>query len=108
MPKIASCTQVGEVSHDRVARTAAGHRQADADIRHHRRSPCENVQVQAIDSDSLPNRRGSVTHCHRPLVLRTRTTITYRFSISSSGRLWPFLNRENSGFLVTKLAALAA
>jgi len=26
--------------------------------------------------------------------LRTRTTITYRFSISSSGRLWPFLNRE--------------
>ena len=26
--------------------------------------------------------------------LRTRKTITYRFSISSSGRLWPFLNRE--------------
>jgi len=27
-------------------------------------------------------------------VSRPRKTITYRFSISSSGRLWPFLNRE--------------
>ena len=26
--------------------------------------------------------------------LRTPKKITYRFSISSSGRLWPFLNRE--------------
>jgi len=26
--------------------------------------------------------------------VRARKTITYRFSISSSGRLWPFLNRE--------------
>ena len=27
--------------------------------------------------------------------LRTRTPITYRLSISSSGRLWPFRNRES-------------
>ena len=27
--------------------------------------------------------------------LRSRTTPTYRFSISSSGRLWRFLNRES-------------
>jgi prepilin-type processing-associated H-X9-DG protein len=34
-------------------------------------------------------------------VLRPRKTITYRFSISSSGRLWTFLNREilNVGLL---------
>ena len=27
--------------------------------------------------------------------LRPRTTITYRFSLSSSGRLWPLLNSES-------------
>ena len=39
---------------------------------------------------------------------RTGNITTYRFSISSSGRLWPFLYRANSGLPVTTLAALAA